>query len=193
MPRITLPSPDAPFVAPDGTVLNPTVPQMYKRVEVPSHSEAQRLISSTRRKLADLPATAKQLNAYSAVLVYTASGFTDAEISTATGLEVAQIHALREHDAYRMLEAFVTKTAREEAAGAVKAILVKGEVNAAEKIVELVNSEDEKIALAASKDLLDRGGHKPRDEVDVRVDMMSTFRIEVVDRRNERVIDAEVE
>lgn len=192
MPKY-LPAPDAPLVASDGTLVQPSVPRMFSRVQVPSATEAQRLVASTRRKLADLPALPKQLNSYSVVLVYTASGLADAEIAVATGFTEEQIKALREHDGYRALEQMVLKAAKEEATSAVKSILVQGEQKAATRIVEMVDSEDEKIALAAAKDLLDRGGHKPRDEVDVRVDMMNTFRIAVVDRRNEKVIDVEAE
>jgi hypothetical protein len=192
MPRY-LPAPDTPLVAEDGTLVQPSVPRMFSRVQVPTATEAQRLVTKTRRKLADLPALPKQLNSYSAVLVYTASGLSDTEIAVATGFTEEQINTLRQHEGYRTLEQMVLKAAREEAQSAVKSILVQGEQKAAERVVELVESEDEKIALAAAKDLLDRGGHKAKEEIDVRVDMMNTFRIEVVDRRNERVIDVEAE
>jgi predicted mannosyl-3-phosphoglycerate phosphatase (HAD superfamily) len=192
MPRY-LPAPDAPLVAEDGTLVQPSVPRMFSRVQVPTNTEAQRLVTKTRRKLADLPALPKQLNSYSAVLVYTASGLSDTEIAVATGFTEEQINTLRQHEGYRTLEQMVLKAAREEAQSAVKSILVQGEQKAAERVVELVESEDEKIALAAAKDLLDRGGHRAKEEIDVRVDMMNTFRIEVVDRRNERVIDVEAE
>lgn len=188
----SLVEPDAPLITANGAV-QPTVSSMYKRVELPSATEAVRLVSTTRRKLADLPALPKQLNAYSVVLVYTASGLSDTEIEIATGFTVAQIQLLREHDAYKTLEQMVFTAAREEAQGVVKGILVKAEVRAAEKISELVEFEDPKIALVAAKDILDRGGHKPREQLDVRHTMMNAFRIEVVDRRDEKVIDMEVD
>lgn len=189
-----LPDPDAPMYAEDGTVVAPSVPSMYKRVELPSATQAVRLVSNTRRKLADLPALPQQLNSYSVVLVYTASGLSDAEIATATGFTVQQIRALREHDAYKMLEQLVLKTAREEAQGIVKGILVEAEEKAARKISELVTFEDPVIALRAAQDVLNRGGHSAPTEVNINQNMMNTFRIEVVDRRNEKpVIDMEVD
>jgi hypothetical protein len=61
--------------------------------------------------------------------------------------------------------------------------------------VNLVESDDERTALSAAKDVLDRGGHKAAEKVDIRTQMTNLFRIEVVDKRenNAPVIDMEVE
>jgi hypothetical protein len=149
-------------------------------------------VSNTHRKLAELPALPKQLNSYAAILVYTASGLSDAEISVATKFTVEQITLLRAQPAYSQLEQFIIETVKQEAATEVKSILLNGEVKAATRVVELIDSEDDKVALAASKDLLDRGGHKAAEKLDIRADMLNTFRIEVVDKRgNVPTIDME--
>lgn len=190
----TLPDPSAPLMLGDGSAVAPTTAQTFARIEVPSNSQAQRLVTSTRRKLVDLPALPKQMNSFAVLLVYTASGLNDNEIATATGLSVAQIIKLREHQAYAQLEQYVIEAAREQSKEQVAEILAAGEKAAAEKIVALAGSEDEKIALAASKDVLDRRGHTPKQQVDINVEMRKTFRIEYVDKRGEPpIIDMEAE
>ncbi len=187
-----LPDANEPLRLPDGTVVVPSVASTFTRVAVPSNSHAQRLVSNTHRKLAELPALPKQLNSYAAILVYTASGLSDAEISVATKFTVEQITLLRAQPAYSQLEQFIIETVKQEAATEVKSILLNGEVKAATRVVALIDSEDDKVALAASKDLLDRGGHKAAEKLDIRADMLNTFRIEVVDKRgNVPTIDME--
>ena len=184
--------PNTPLQLPDGTVIEPSVANTFTRVAIPSNTQAQRLVSNTNRKLAELPAMPKQLNSYAAILVYTASGLSDDEISVATKFTREQIALLRSQPAYQQLESFIIDAVRQEAAEEVKSILVSGEVKAAHRVIELVDSEDDKVALAASKDLLDRGGHKPADKLDIRAEMMQSFRIEVVDKRgNVPTIDME--
>lgn len=191
--RNSLPSADAPLELPDGTALPPSGSE--QRVEVPNHSEAQRIVASTRRKLADMPAMPKQMNSFAAVLCYTASGLSDGEISAATGFGVDQITRMRTQAAYMQLERMVIDAVKEQAADAVKEILVTGERKAAEKLVGLVDDVDPRIALSAAKDVLDRGGHKAAEKVDVNVMTRNLFRIEVVDKRDDKapVIDMEAE
>lgn len=190
----SLPDPSAPLMLGDGSAIPPSTAQTFARIEVPSNSQAQRLVTSTRRKLIDLPALPKQMNSFAVLLVYTASGLNDNEIATATGLSVAQIVKLREHPAYAQLEQYVIEAAREQSKGEVTAILAQKEVRAAERVGELVDSEDEKVALAAANSVLDRRGHTPKQQVDINVEMRKTFRIEYVDKRGEPpVIDMEVD
>lgn len=188
-----LPNPNDPLVLADGTAIQPTVQASFaSAIEIPSATEAVKLVSSTRRKLVELPALPKQLNAYAAILVYTASGLSDGEIAIATGFTSAQVEHLRTQSAYRQLEGMVIEAAKNEAANDVKAILVNGEKQAARKVVTLVDSIDEKVALAAAKDLLDRGGHKAAEKLDINARMANTVMIELVDKRDTSItIDME--
>lgn len=72
-------------------------------VPVPTHSEAQALVTSTRRKLLEMPGTPAQLNGWSAVLVYTASGLDDAEIALALRITPKQVRNIREQPGYQQL------------------------------------------------------------------------------------------
>jgi hypothetical protein len=189
-----LPDANAPLVVSDGVAIAPTASHGFARIEVPSNSKAQRLVTGTRRKLLDLPLPTKQMNSFAVVLVYTASGLSDSEIALATKLSIEQIAHIRKQAAYQQLEEYVTSAVMEQSKNDVAAILAEKEVKAAEKIGDLVESLDEKVALAASKDILDRRGHTPKQQIDLRAEMLNTFRIEYVDKRGEPpVIDMEAD
>ena len=193
--RSRLPSADAPLLLPDGSAVEPAAASPFATIEVPSNSEAQRIVGATRRKLADMPALPKQMNSIAVVMCYTASGLSDNEVAVATGFTVEQVNRIREQPAYAQLEGMVIDAVKAQAASAVKEILVRGEVNAANKLVALADADDERIALAASRDLLDRGGHKAAEKLDITARMQQTFRIEVVDKRDNDAptIDMEAE
>ena len=191
--RTSLPSPNDPLMLSDGSVMLPSTAQTFGVVEVPNSSEAKRLVSNTRRKLVDLPALPQQMNAYSVLLVYTASGLSDNEAAVAMGLSAQQVSRMRESPIYQQLESFVVEAAKEAAAAEVVGILAQGERKAAKHIVDLVDCEDPKISLAAAKDVLDRRGHNAKQQIDIRQEMLNTFRIELVDKRNEPSVVIDVE
>jgi hypothetical protein len=167
----------------------------FKRTEIVTNTEAQRLVGTTNRKLAEMPAMPKHMNSISIVLVYTASGLTDQEIAIATGFSVTQIRGMRENTAYKEIERYMVEAAKQQSENEVKQILADAAVNAATRVSKLVDSVDEKVALRASQDLLDRNGHKAAEKIDLRQEMLNTFRIEVVERRTPAIptIDGEAE
>lgn len=182
-------NPTEPLTLPDGKVLRPSTHATFDNaLAIPSAREAVKLVSSTRRKLAELPALPKQMNAYAVVLVYTASGLSDAEIAIATGFDISQIKHIRSQQAYAAIADMVIEAAKAQAASVVTDILAEGEVKAATKIVALTDSIDEKIALAASKDVLDRRGHKAADKIDIMSSMEGMLRIEIVDKRDDGIV-----
>lgn len=86
--------------------------------------------------------------------------------------------------------------AKEQSSNEVQDILATGEIKAAQRLVSLVEEPvDLKVALAATNSLLDRRGHKASEKVDIRNEMVNTFRIEYVDKRGNEapVIDMELE
>jgi hypothetical protein len=188
-----LPDPNAPLLIGDGVAVMPVTP--FSRIEVPSNSKAQRLVASTKRKLADLPAIPEHLNTFAVLLVYTASGLSDNEISLTLGITPAQIAKMREHRAYTQLEAHMIEAVAAQSKTQVAAILAEKEVLAATKLGDLIDSEDHRVALQASNSILDRRGHTAKQPVDPAQEMRATFRIEVVDKRHDAtpIIDLEIE
>jgi hypothetical protein len=50
------------------------------------------------------------------------------------------------------------------------------------RIIRLIDSNDSEMALAASKDILDRAGHTPKQVSEMNINMTGGFRVEFVDR-----------
>jgi hypothetical protein len=186
-----LPDPNAPLLIGDGVAVMPATP--FSRIEVPSNSKAQRLVASTKRKLADLPAIPEHLNTFAVLLVYTASGLSDNEISVTLGMTPAQLIKLREHRAYKQLEQHMIEAVAAQSKTAVAAILAEKEIKAANTLGDLLDSEDHRVALQAANSVLDRRGHTAKQPVDPAQEMRATFRIEVVDKRQDAIPVIEME
>jgi hypothetical protein len=186
-----LPDPNAPLLIGDGVAVMPATP--FSRIEVPSNSKAQRLVASTKRKLADLPAIPEHLNTFAVLLVYTASGLSDNEIALTLGATPAQLAKMRDHKAYKQLEQHMVEAVASQSKTEVATILANKEVKAAEKLGDLIESEDHRIALQAANSILDRRGHTAKQPVDPAQEMRATFRIEVVDKRHDAVPIIEME
>lgn len=170
---------DGRVVYPGGDISDPR-----KMVEVPTHQEAQRIITSTRRKVADLPALPKQMNAVSVVLSYVLFGLDDEEIAIATGLSAAQVHRIKASDPYSHLYDAVVKTVLDNEANTVREVFAKNAKRAANTVVEALDGGTRADRMAAARDILDRSGHRPADVVEHRHRMDGGLVIEIVRRDN---------
>lgn len=190
----TLAQAHAPLVLADGTVINPSTgrPEKEERrrrehfVEVPNAREAQAIISQTRRRVADLPEPPKTMNAISVVLTYTLFGLSPQEVAVATTLTAEQVVNIQGLDAYKQMEAAIVQTVLEADAGDVQNILSNGARNAARRVIDLIDSEDDNISLAASKDVLSRTGHSSRDGEAARGMDSLNIRITVQDQNEKK-------
>lgn len=186
---MTLPGENEPLVLADGTKIDPATGRVLKDkpkrtfTEVPTHREAQRQVTAVRRRLEELPAPPKQMNAISVVLSYSMYGLSDEDIALATGLTKQQVGTLKMSDAFTKMRDAVIEGMIESDKDDVRALISAHAKNAASRVVELLDSEDEKIALKAAADLLDRGGHRPADIVEHRHKMESGLVIEFVHKR----------
>ena len=167
---------DGTLVYPDGRVERPK----KDIVEVPSAHEAQKFVASARRHLADIPAPPKSANAISVILSYTLFGLQDDEIAVATNLSVSQIGQIKMLDAYQVMYDAVIRQIIDKDADDVRRVFVAGAKKAASKMVGFVDSDDPAIAITASRDLLDRAGHRPVDVVDHRIRMDESLKIEII-------------
>lgn len=183
---MTLAAQHEPLVLYDGTVIDPVtgreVPQQHKRVEVPRHSEAVRTLTAVRRRLSELPAPPREMNAISIVCFYTMLGVEDHDIGVATGLTAAQVGRIRMQDAYQTVYREITAAILDADAGNVRLSIQRAAQRAADRQIELVESEDEKIALGASNSVLDRAGHRPVDVVEHRIRSEQSLVIEIIKR-----------
>ncbi len=178
-----LAAPDEPLRLPDGRVISPTGevtrPTM---VEVPSGSEAQRLVAATKRKLADLPAPPTAMNTINVVLTYSLTGLSDDEIALATGLTTKQVGIIKMSQAYAEMEGIMVQSILAADMNDVRSILQQGARKAANVMVGALNSDDFASKMIAARDVLDRSGHGKTDVHEHRIRMEGGLLIEVVDR-----------
>lgn len=151
-------------------------------VEVPTHYETQKQLSSVRRTLNDLPDAPERMNTISLIAMYHLFGLSDSEISIATGISTTQVGAIKMRDAFGDMIAAVSKSVVENDAADVRTMLANASQGAARRIISHINSRDSAVSMAASKDVLDRAGHRPADVVEHRHKVEGGLTIEYVKR-----------
>jgi hypothetical protein len=157
-------------------------------VAIPTHTEAVKMITATRRKLADLPEVPRTMNAVGAVLAYTLFGLDDEEIAIATGLTVDQVGRLKVSDPFTQMHDTVVRTVIDSETDVVRDLLAKNARNAAATMVEALQAGSRSDRMAAARDILDRAGHRPADIVEHRHRVDGGLVIEYV----KRGVDTEV-
>lgn len=169
---MSLPDVEAVLVLADGSTVMPNGkvvrPKKESTVEVPSNGQAQRMIAQTRRRVADLPALPKTMNSISVVLSYTLFGLDETEVALATGLSVDQVGSIKMLEAYGRMQEEVTNAVLASDTGSVRDMISQHSRAAVSKIVDIVENGADDLALSASKDILDRAGHRPVDVVEHR-------------------------
>lgn len=191
-PKYDLPDVDEPIEV--GATLVPPR-QAVAAVEVPTHSDAVKLVMGARRKVADMPMPPKSMNAVALVCFYTMWGLEPQDIAAVSGLSVKQINNMRMSQEYAKLQETVVATCLNADDGDVRNYIKRHAATAANKMVGLIHHGDPKVAARASADILDRSGHRPADTLNVRMQMEGGLRIEVVDKSGEDkrpVIDGEI-
>lgn len=186
---MSLPAVNEPLVLADGTKIDPATGKVIKDnvrkfVEVPNGRAAQAAVTKVKRKLVDMPAPPQQMNALSVVLTYTMAGLSDADIAIATGLSTEQVERMRSLEAYSQLHELVTKAIVEQDADNVRTLFAANASRAANRMLELADSENEAVAIRATADILDRAGHRPADVVEHRHAMEGGLTIRVIKQDN---------
>lgn len=173
---------DGRLVMPDGSVGGDDVGQRPAFVEVPTHAEAQRIVTATRRKLSELPEVPRTMNAVGIVLSYTLFGLDDEEIAIATGLTADQVGRIKVDDPYSQMYAAVVRTIMDTETGVVRDLFTTNARKAAKVVVQAMEEGNRADRVAAAKDILDRSGHRPSDVVEHRHRMDGGLVIEIVRR-----------
>jgi len=153
-------------------------------VEVPTHEDAQKRVVATRRRLIDLPDIPERMNTLGLVLSYELFGLFPNDVAIATGLTLEQVTNIMMLDAYTDLRRTVVEGIVEQDADSVRSIFVQKSRRSAERIAELAESNRPDIALMASKEVLDRGGHTVKQIVEHQHKMEGGLTIEIIKRDN---------
>lgn len=175
---------DGRKIGADGKEIKPKRPM----IEIPSANRAQDMVIRANKRIADLPAMPDKMNGLSVVLTYTLFGLADTEIALATGLTVEQIEAVREHDAYKSLLDILHRNVVEADADIVRRTITQHTAAAVANVVDKMSSDDSKVSLKASQDILDRGGYRPTDVIEHRHKLEGTLKIIHVDRKSTNAI-----
>lgn len=183
-----------PLVLVDGTIITPQQivtkredsTDLQDYVEIPTHSEAQLRVTKINRTIADLPDLPERMAAISVVLTYYMFGLNDEDIATALNMRIEQVTNIKMLEAFSDLQEAVTKNMVTSTKGVVADLIEQGAVNAVVKINHLAQfAEKESTQFNASKDILDRAGHRPADVIEIRNKMENTLKIEHIIRTDE--------
>lgn len=162
-----------------GSVIN-TEPEVF--VEVPSNTQIQRDIVSAKKRLHDLPLPTQQMNTVSVILVYTLMGVDEADIATVLHVDEQVVRSIKMSDVYtKVKQEFIDGIISNDEDN-VRSMFADASKIAAKRMVEMVNSDSDAVAMAASKDVLDRAGHRPSDVIEHRMKVEGGLVIEVVEK-----------
>lgn len=160
-----------PLVLADGTKIDPRdgtiIEDAPVLVEVPSHTEAVKLVTQTRRRIADLPDIPNRMHVVGAVLAYKLFGLDEVEIALATGMTEEQVGRIIVSDAYSQLHSKAVEGILQSDAENVRNLFAQGARAAAQNVVKLAQSNNA-LGFRAAKDVLDRAGMRPADVVEHR-------------------------
>lgn len=180
---MSLASQGEPLKLADGRVVYPGGDIADPRRPVAVDTSVEPVIRpQVRRRVTDLPALPKQMNAIGAVFSYVMFGLDDEEVASATGLGVAQVAQIRDSDPYRQLHEAVIRTVLDGQSDTVREMLARNARHAATTMVEALQSGTRADRMAAARDILDRSGHRPADVVEHRHRMDGGLVIEIVKR-----------
>lgn len=194
---MTLPEPGAPLRLLDGTEINPATGRIVGAetyVKVPNTRELRENYALIQRRLIDLPLPPQKMNGVSIILTYKMIGLSDQEIALATGISEAQVGQIVISDAFAELRQMVLENIHASDADTIRMAMKDNAVMGVQRLGMLINSDDETVALSASKDALDRDGYRPADVVEHRHRMEGGLTIEVIRRDHSKeapVIDAD--
>ena len=187
MTETNLPDPNEPLVLADGTSIDPTTGESIEKdddiIEVPTHSEAQNIVTTARRRLADIPTPPKRMNTIGVICFYELMGIMPFEIAYALNMTETQVKNIQSNAEYTQMRSDIVKGILQAESTDLQDQFVKASRKAFDRVYRIATkSGDEKHALAASRDILDRGGFRPADVIDHRHSMAGGLQIEYVNK-----------
>lgn len=158
-----------PLLLADGTRIDTTTGEVLydSLVEVPSATEAIKLVTKTRKRIADLPDVPQRMHVVGAVLSYRLFGFDDQEIALALNLTEAQVGRIVMSDAFVTLHREVVSGILRSETDNVRSLFEQNARKAAENVVKIAARQDA-LGFRAARDVLDRAGMRPADVVEHR-------------------------
>lgn len=132
-------------------------------VSIPSRVQAENILHTTRRKLADLPDIPDRANPISAVVAYDLFGLDAEDIAAVTGLSPGQVSSIMVSEAYSQMRAAVIANVQAAAQDQVTSVFKSKAAHAAHRITEHIDSARADVSLRAAKEALSFAGYGPRE------------------------------
>ena len=140
-----------------------------------------------RRVLSDLRAPTDMLNVTNVVLSYTLCGISDTEIMEATKLSAEQILQVRESRIYADIFETIMRTLINANSEYIECRIAAYSGMALSNVADIAQrSKNTGHRLTASKDLLDRAGHRPQDRAASAGQGMNELHIVITDSKDEQ-------
>lgn len=145
-----------------------------------------------RKRLADLPAAPKQMNALGVYFMYSTLGLTQEEIASAMGVTIDVLSEMNNSTIFKQFREDMLNAIIEADAEGVRAFLAAHARVAAREVVVQLKSKSERTRRDVARDILDRSGHRPADVIEHRLQVSGGLRIEYVEKKEAPIIDVEV-
>lgn len=166
-----------PLVLHDGTKIDTSNGSIIREqevlpagyVEVVTNSDAVEVVSRTERRISDLPDRPDNLHPVTVILGYHLFGLSDQQIAIATNTSLDYVQKIMDGDAFVQMKNTIAEDFITMQRETVMGILEAGSKNAAQRQVAMLNSQDEAVVLAASKQILDRTLKEERNSKRVRM------------------------
>lgn len=124
--------------------------------EVPTNTAAVELVAQTTRRISDLPDKPDNLHPVAIILTYHLFGLSNEQIAIATDTNVEYVVGVMESEPFNVMKNTIADDVTLMQQNTMMGILEGGARTAATKQVSLISSQDEAVALAASKQVIDR-------------------------------------
>lgn len=163
-----------------------------EQIEEEIHEEAEAAITAVfevealaRRSIHDIKLPPNQMALVCMSIVYEYWGLPDDEICMALNCSTSALMHIRQLDMYLSIKDSLIESVRRAYMASVDGIMQQASLKAAMKVAKLVGDKSSDIALSASKDVLDRSGHRPADKIEVTSKSETSLVIRVIKEREE--------
>ena len=176
----------------DGTKVSTSTGQVIRekkeRTTSPSFSSAPTANEMITTRLSDLPASPRQMNGVAALIVYRLLGMPESDIAEALGTDIEKIKAIADSSLFTDLYSKVSNQVMDLNSESIRVRFAAMSRDALNKVYEIMSDSDDKNALKAAQDILDRAGHRPADIIMHRHQVEGGLKIEYISRK----IDAQL-
>lgn len=139
-------------------------------------------------RLADLPLDPKKMNGVAAMIVYRLLGMPDYEIAQALGTTDDKVKAIANAQVFTDLFNKISTQILDKHSSSIRVALAAMSRDALNKVYDIMVESDDKNALKAAQDILDRAGHRPADVVLHQHQVNGGLKIEFIQRTNDKEI-----